>query len=195
MLELGTLGGASGSATEVNGVGQVVGYAEAAGGGNHAFSWTRTGGLVDLAPPGSVVSVASEVNDAGQVVGYAFKSLKPQVQRAFLWTQRSTTETSRCAPTRVVSGHSSSCAARVADVSAGAATPPGGAVSFSTGGAGRFSSPTCQLVPAGPRVASCAVDYTPSAATGGRSDAIAARYAGDATHSPSAATALVSVAP
>ena len=48
-VDLGTLGGSDSYATKVNDAGQVVGYSYIAGDvENHAFSWTKQGGMVDL---------------------------------------------------------------------------------------------------------------------------------------------------
>ena len=76
MQDLGTLGGASSEATEVNARGQVVGWSDAADGGVHGFLWER-GTLQDLGPierytltsPYSFGWYAANINDVGQVVG------------------------------------------------------------------------------------------------------------------------------
>src|ERR1700682_5314810 len=70
--DLGTLpGGTYSSANAVNVNGQGVGSADTFNGGQHAFSWTPFGGMVDLGTPGLGVglSVATAVNANGQVVG------------------------------------------------------------------------------------------------------------------------------
>ena len=48
MVDLGTLGGTEAAAFTVNDSGQVVGTSVLADNGAHAFSWTASGGLVDL---------------------------------------------------------------------------------------------------------------------------------------------------
>jgi probable HAF family extracellular repeat protein len=79
MVDLGTLGGTSSSATKVNAKGQVIGFGYLSGeplpqGNRHAFSWTQTGGIVDLVglAGSSRSSVARGVNTSGQVVGYSY---------------------------------------------------------------------------------------------------------------------------
>ena len=46
--DLGTLGGADSSAVAVNDSGEVVGWSDTPAGDQHAFSWTASGGMVDL---------------------------------------------------------------------------------------------------------------------------------------------------
>jgi probable HAF family extracellular repeat protein len=70
----------------VNDSGQVVGYSHTASGWEHAFSWTQTGGMVDLDTLGGTWSWAYAVNASGQVVGYSFTT-GDAVYHAFSWTQ------------------------------------------------------------------------------------------------------------
>ncbi|MGH9921008.1 MAG: hypothetical protein ACRD6W_19335 [Nitrososphaerales archaeon] len=93
LVDLGTLpGGSESRATRVNNRGQIVGWADttnvqpgADSGIRHAFSWTPTGGMVDLGTFGGSASTAAAVSDGGQVVGYS--DLASGAWHAFLWTQ------------------------------------------------------------------------------------------------------------
>ena len=73
ITDLGTLPGGSYSAADaVNAHGEIVGYSNTASGDQHAFSYTRAGGMVDLGTlPGGVFSQATAVNNRGEIVGYA----------------------------------------------------------------------------------------------------------------------------
>ena len=81
----GAFGGPS-SATAVSASGQVVGFSYPAGGAEaHAFSWTSTGGMVDLGNLGGLFSTALAVNASGEVVG---QSSNDVAVHAFSWTAR-----------------------------------------------------------------------------------------------------------
>ena len=82
LTDLGTLGGVSSQANDVNAAGQVVGYAYTAGGEYHAFQW-QSGKMTDLGSLGGGYSVAFGVNSADQVVGYSYTALS--ATHAFLW--------------------------------------------------------------------------------------------------------------
>src|SRR3989338_2794701 len=69
MIDIGTLGGASGVASDINDVGQVVGISETALGEFHAFRWSMGSGMTDLGTLGGPYSVAANINELGQVVG------------------------------------------------------------------------------------------------------------------------------
>jgi probable HAF family extracellular repeat protein len=102
MVDLGTLGGNTSGARAMNESGQVVGSAETdiveCPGGlcrntEHAFSWTRAGGMVDLGTlaAGLGNSEATAVNDHGQVAGDGQSGRNcgdPCETDAFLWTAR-----------------------------------------------------------------------------------------------------------
>jgi probable HAF family extracellular repeat protein len=85
MLDLGTLGGTSGTPSWLNDRGQVVGSSNLAGDATqHAFLWDR-GILRDLGTLGGSNSEAFFVNEAGDVVGKADVSLSDPHHHAFLW--------------------------------------------------------------------------------------------------------------
>ncbi|MDO8458129.1 MAG: PKD domain-containing protein [Burkholderiaceae bacterium] len=83
--DLGTLGGAYSSASTVNDLGQVVGWAYTVSGEGHAFLWTQAGGMVDLGTLGGPSSGGAAVNGSGQVVGYS-DTASGNIH-AFSWTQ------------------------------------------------------------------------------------------------------------
>jgi probable HAF family extracellular repeat protein len=80
LLDLGTLGGATGTAQAINNSGQVVGYSTTANGDFHAFLWER-GRMIDLGTLGGNYSDAHAINDLGQVVGQS-------AGHAFVWTPK-----------------------------------------------------------------------------------------------------------
>jgi probable HAF family extracellular repeat protein len=87
MTDLGTLPGDTMSiAQAINNQGQVVGESSATNGPDHAFLWTRAGGMVALGTlPGDSSSRAADINDQGQVVGTSTRS--DGQPHAFMWTQ------------------------------------------------------------------------------------------------------------
>ncbi len=86
-VDLGTLGGAGSQAVAVNDAGQVVGISQR----NwetvylHAFSWTASGGMVDLTAgfPTAIDSHVIGVSNDGRVFGNFFDGVD---YRAFTWT-------------------------------------------------------------------------------------------------------------
>ena len=78
MLDLGSLGGVTSVAHDVNDRGEVVGFAESRGGQPHAFRWTAADGISDLGTLDGTVSIALAINNRGEVVGGS--------GRAFRWT-------------------------------------------------------------------------------------------------------------
>ena len=83
-IDLGTLGGASSAAVAVNDRGVVVGTSETASGAEHAFAWSRSGGMRDLGTLGGRTSRAVAVNQRGTVTGVALRA--DGEERAFVWT-------------------------------------------------------------------------------------------------------------
>ena len=80
--DLGTLGGPTSSAWDVNERGQVVGIADTASGVGHAFLWER-GVMHDLGTLGGDGSGAVAINARGQVVGTSDTATGET--HAFLW--------------------------------------------------------------------------------------------------------------
>lgn len=79
-----TVVGAAGStATDINNVGQVVGWFATGAGAEHAFFYSA-GTSTDLGTFGGANSHANALNDLGQVVGYA--DISTGGQRAFLYS-------------------------------------------------------------------------------------------------------------
>jgi probable HAF family extracellular repeat protein len=85
MAELGSLGGTSSTAYDINDLGQVVGEAKTSSEQTHAFLWTETEGMMDLGTLGGDSSTAQAVNDLGQVVGSSYTGNGER--HAFLWTR------------------------------------------------------------------------------------------------------------
>ena len=81
VTSLGTLGGSSSQAMDVNNSGEVVGFASLTSGYQHAFS-TVNGTMTDLGTLGGS-SYAYGVNSGGEVVGYSW--LNNGDQHAFLY--------------------------------------------------------------------------------------------------------------
>jgi len=83
-VDLGTLGGASSYAADINSGNTVVGWSETSAGTTHAFRWTAANGMVDLGTlPGDAMSRAVAVLDAPSQSGALILGMSGQDGR---WT-------------------------------------------------------------------------------------------------------------
>ncbi len=74
VVDLGTLGGTSSTANDVNNAGQIVGRSNVAGdGAEHAFLYSG-GTMYDLGAMGYANSTATRINGSGQIVGYSYNT-------------------------------------------------------------------------------------------------------------------------
>jgi probable HAF family extracellular repeat protein len=87
MVDLGTLGGTSGSPSALNNRGEVVGQSNLAGDlTSHPFLWTKTSAMQDLGTLGGNNGVTNWINDAGAIAGKAdLPGPLPQNHDAVLW--------------------------------------------------------------------------------------------------------------
>jgi probable HAF family extracellular repeat protein len=84
LIDLGTLGGSTSIATDINQAGQAVGYSYLAGDIKlHPFVW-EGGVMTDLGTLGGNHSQALAINEAGQVVGYS-GLVGDAADHAFVW--------------------------------------------------------------------------------------------------------------
>ncbi|MGN6379634.1 MAG: hypothetical protein ACTHNU_11835 [Gaiellales bacterium] len=83
VVDLGTLGGASSSATDLNNRGDVVGWSRTASGAVHAFVY-RDGRMIDIGTLGGPNSRATAISNNRAVVGTASVAAGSP-QHAFLW--------------------------------------------------------------------------------------------------------------
>lgn len=82
--DLGTLGGHSSLANDINAKGQVVGWAMTPDWQHHPFLWTQKEGMQDLGGFGE----ANAINERGDVVGASQTEPGTSVKHAFLWTAK-----------------------------------------------------------------------------------------------------------
>jgi probable HAF family extracellular repeat protein len=82
-IDLGTLGGKSGQAYNINNHSEIVGFSRVAAGPRHGFLW-RKGSMIDVGVlPGDLSSEAAAVNNLGEIVGFSTDALGNE--RAFHW--------------------------------------------------------------------------------------------------------------
>ncbi len=88
---LGTFGGPTSHAADVNSLGVVVGNAHRADGLTRAFRWSHDQeGLLDLGTSGGSTAMAHAINDRGEIVGATNLSTGQPIhaaERAFIWTE------------------------------------------------------------------------------------------------------------
>ena len=88
-------------AADVNDRGAVIGSASFADGSQHAFLWTREGGIRDLglmsSDPADAVNTAFEINDRGQMVG-ASCDVTGQICRGYIWQNGVMTDVNELLP-------------------------------------------------------------------------------------------------
>src|SRR5688572_2240837 len=83
LTDLGTLGGLSAQAYDINDAGQVVGYSTTATSQSHGFLW-QNGTMTDLGTIGGTKSDAHAINGFGQIAGRSTVAAN-SVFHAVLW--------------------------------------------------------------------------------------------------------------
>lgn len=83
-VDLGTLGGSTSFARDINDTGVVVGWSQREGDlVTRAFRWTAASGMHGLGTLGGTISDAKAVNEAGQIVGWS--QVPGGAEHAFIW--------------------------------------------------------------------------------------------------------------
>jgi Bacterial Ig-like domain (group 3) len=144
---------------------------------SYGSSWGMSGIVQNLLMPADSLLVGSGLPVLAQGT-----SLWSGLQQLLI---HSTSTSVVCSPSSLEAGSSTSCKASVTDTASGTLITPTGTVTFTSTGAGTFSSAKCTLASA-----SCSVTYSPSAAG---SPVITASYSGDSVHSVSSGTSALTV--
>jgi hypothetical protein len=174
------------------------GDGETPGGGGGGGGYVGGGGGKQFGPGAGGAGGTDHCEDVAPVSGCSTNTGagtgSGEVRITYTVPLHATATMVKCSPASLVAGGSTLCTATVKDKATSGATTPMGNVAFTTSGAGSFSKASCTLAGSG-ATASCSVLYKPTATTAKpeRSDEIAAKYEGDATHEATEGTTMVTV--